>query len=232
MTPPTKIRFFLFAAAGLASVSLFGSACGSDVTEAPGEGQATTTTTTTDDVIDDDGERPITTTATPTDPGDDPPANVCEEACDFINVDCALPVPCSLIPGLEECETDESECIAACINGATCTALTSLVGDPDPDLVQCGASCAGPCAECQFEECEAEATACRGDEGCVDYLSCVLLSGGDSAGCLVGAGDNVAVANLVACGQRECPDECAAGEGGSGGGGGGAGGNPGGNAGR
>ena len=207
-----------------ASMAMMVWACGSDVTNLPGD---TTSTGATGGA---GGTATVTATASSSSSSSSASSssstggmgnNPCEKACNKIEVECGFGSVCSMIPFLN-CSEMSSYCYGNCILDANCAAIASLVGtSPDPTLASCISSCMGggsSCQQCVLTNCSTEVQACQGNATCQGFLGCATSCGDQN--CIddcASKNDSAETQKLVACGVSNCSSECANGQGGAGG---------------
>lgn len=216
-------------AAGLALVVAASAyACGSDVTD-------TGSTTSTTASAGGSGGTTTVTSSTASSTGAGGFANVCEEMCNHLEVDCQLPNACGVVGPLLNVDFDacmmEAECISNCLVDEDCATIGSIIGmNPDPMLIACVTGCQpNSCLGCVLNGCQTEAMACNAEPVCQAFIQCLAQCGPGDAACTnmcANMNPSTETTNLLNCANTNCPSQCLGqGGGGGAGGAGGAGGN-------
>ena len=146
-------------------------------------------------------------------------ANICDEACNHVEVDCGFGAGlCALAASqlmidLVGCTDMVATCSADCVVDADCSALLTLAGDnPDPELLGCVSGCQGDaCLACVFGSCGPEIQACNNVTTCQAFVQCFqACTEGDTTcynGCAT-TNPSAETTALLACANTNCGSEC------------------------
>jgi hypothetical protein len=155
--------------------------------------------------------------------------NICDEACNHVEVDCGLAGACALAAAqlmidLTTCSDMTATCSAECLVDADCGAIVSLATQmPDAALIACVSGCQDDCFGCVFTNCGSEIQACNAVPACQGFTTCFqACAQGDSA-CFNDCATNNPSAEttaLLGCATTNCDADCFSGAGGGGGAGG------------